>query len=189
MYADTVLRRATRRRQAGVTLIELIVAMLIVGVAMAGMMSVFVATSRGSADPMLRAQAQLIAESYLEEILLKRFYDPDLDRVCQPAEALRSSYDNVCDYDPTGAGVTDNPPRDQLGTAIVALAGYAVTVQVARDATVTLNGLTNGGGPTEIRVLRIDVTVVGPGAARASVTGYRTNYNCNATGNPECKQL
>lgn len=189
MCADQLFAGDARRRQAGVTMIELIIAILVVGIAMAGVLSVFVATSRSSADPMMRAQAQLIAESYLEEILLKRFYDPDTDTVCPAAEGSRSTYDNVCDYDPTGAGVTDNPPLDQLGTPIAALTGYAVTVQVTRDATVTLGAgpLTNGPGATEIRVLRVDVTVAGPGAARAAVTGYRTNYNCNAAADPECK--
>lgn len=172
-------------------------AMMVIGIAMAGMLSVFVVTSSKSADPMMRAQAQLIAESYLEEILLKRFYDPDTDTVCPTAaadgDALRSQYDNVCDFDRTGVGVTDNPPKNQLGTSISpALNGYAVTVLVTRTASptagfVTLNGLVNNTGPTVIRVLRVDVTVNGPGAAKAAVTGYRTNYNCNASGNPECK--
>ncbi|MEK6243603.1 MAG: prepilin-type N-terminal cleavage/methylation domain-containing protein [Pseudomonadota bacterium] len=188
MCTDQLFAGAARRRQAGVTMIELIIAIMVVGVAMAGMISVIVATSRGSADPMVRAQAQLIAESYLEEILLKRFYDPDEDLVCPAAEGLRKDYDNVCDYDPTGAGVTDNPPKDQLGTVIGALTGYAVTVQVTRDNTVTLNGLNNDTATNLYRVLRVDVTVNGPGAAKAAVTGYRTNYNCNVVAtDPECK--
>ena len=56
------------RRQLGVTLIELIVFMVIVGVGVIGLLSVTNSTIMHSADPMLRKQALAIAESLLLEI-------------------------------------------------------------------------------------------------------------------------
>ena len=175
-----------RPAQRGVTLLELILAMVIVGISIAGVMTVFVITTQHSADPMARQQAQLIAEAYLDEILLKRFYDPDdpLNRVCPANEGSRSLYDNVCDYN----GL-NQAPTDQFGSAIAALAAYnvQVTVNIAAPPTVgapDLNGINNTG---VIRVMQVTVTVTGPNNTAVTLDAYRTNYECNTVGDPECK--
>lgn len=165
-------------RERGVSLPELIVAIVIIGVGVAGILSVMNITTRRSADPMIQQQAQLIAESYLEEILLKKFVDPTADQVCPAAPGLRTNYDNVCDYN----GLNDNAgANDQFGNAVAGLGRYNVTVTVTVDTTVTLGALTNTA--TLLRVMRVDVVVTHddfPGVS-APLTGYRTNYNCNAT--------
>ena len=112
------------RRPCGFSLFELVIAITIVSVAIAGVMSVFVVTTQHSADPMARQQAQLIAEAYLDEILLKRFYDPDTNNVCPTAVETRGTYDNVCDY----SGLVQSPPQDQFGNATVS--GFTVSVTV-----------------------------------------------------------
>ncbi len=162
---------------------ELIIAIVVMSLALAGAISLYVVTVQSSADPMTRQQAQLVAEAYLEEMLLKRFYDPNTNTVCPAPEGSRSLYDNFCDYD----GINETPPRDQYGSAIAALSAYTVQVSMARDNTVTLNGLTNGPAANEIRVLRADVTVTGPSNASVTLTGYRTNYNCNVSTDSACK--
>jgi MSHA pilin protein MshD len=173
---------AEKRLQGGFTLVEIIVAMVLIGIALAGVLSVFIVTTRSSADPMQRQQTLLIAEAYLEEILPKRFYDPDTSNVCPAAEGSRSSYDNVCDYNSL-----NQAPTDQFGNAIAGLSGYNVQVAVTRDGTVNLNGLTNGPAANEIRVLRVDVTVTAPNGESMTQSGYRTNYNCNVSTDAECK--
>jgi len=55
------------------TLIELIVFVVIVSVALAGVLTVLNITSRTSADPMIRKQALAVAESVLEEVMLQPF--------------------------------------------------------------------------------------------------------------------
>lgn len=66
-------------RQAGTTLIELIAFMLIVGVALAGVLTVFGTSVRSSADPMASKQMLAIAESLLDEVQSLPFTwcDPD----------------------------------------------------------------------------------------------------------------
>lgn len=173
---------STERPQRGISLMETILAIVVVGVAVAAVVSVFVVTTRASADPMVRQQAQFIAETYLEEILLKSFFDPDSGNVCPAAEASRGQYDNVCDYN----GL-NQVPTDQFGNAIAGLGAYNAQVAVARDNTVTLNGLTNGPAANEIRVLRVDVTVTGPSGTSILLSGYRTNYNCNVSTDAGCR--
>ena len=174
----------SRRRQAGIGLFDVIFAIVVIGIAVTAVISVFTVTVQHSADPMTRQQAQFIAEAYLEEILLQKFYDPDTDNVCPAPEGSRASFDNVCDYQSI-----NEAPRDQFGNAIAALAAYNVVVTVVRDNTVSLNGLTNNTGTSLYKVLRVDVTVTGPNNALATMTGYRTNYNCNVVTDPGCKGL
>lgn len=165
--------------ERGVTLLELVLAIAVIGIALASILSVFTVTAQHSADPMARQQAQLVAETYLDEILIKRFYDPDTNTVCPALEATRGEYDNVCDY-----RSINEAPTDQFGTPIGALSAYNVAVSVTRDGTVSLNGIDNTGA---IRVILVTVTVSGPNDTSITLNGYRTNYECNLAADPECK--
>lgn len=173
-------------RARGVSLVELIVAIVIVGVSVAGILKVMDLTTQRSADPMIQQQAQLIAESYLEEILLKKFYDPDTNTVCTgTAEGSRVNYDNVCDYN----GLNDNTgARNQFGTLVTGLESYNVAVTVTGDGTVSLGSINNTGA---VRVLRVNVIVTHDSVPGLSIplAGYRTNYNCNLPADAGCKPL
>ena len=72
-----------QQRQLGVTLIELLVFMVIVGVGVIGLLSVTTSPIMHSADPMLRKQALAIAESLLLEIEQRPFTwcDPSLSLI------------------------------------------------------------------------------------------------------------
>ncbi len=66
-------------KQRGISLIELIMFIVIVSVALAGILLVMNTVTRGSADPLIHKQALAIAESMLEEVELMpfTFCDPD----------------------------------------------------------------------------------------------------------------
>ena len=189
--------RKTARRQAGVSLVEMVIFIMIVSLSVAGILIVMTATTQRSADPMVQQQALLIAESYMEEILHKGFTDPNPGetQVCHTTvpfkETSRASYDNVCDYhnlnDTAGA-------VDQLGNTVTGLTVYNVSVLVTGDvgdATAlgpTVSQATNTGA---LRVLRVDVEVTHDDTPdfQMRLTGYRTNYYCadsEATNNPGC---
>src|SRR5262245_55724281 len=104
-------------RQRGVTLVELIVAIVVVGVAIASVLGVFAATSMRSADAMARNQSTAIASAYLEEIQSKSF---DV----LPGTDDRANFDDVRDYD----GLADSGARDQNDNALAGLAAYQVNV-------------------------------------------------------------
>lgn len=63
----------SRQVERGVTFIEMIIFIVIVSFAIAGILLVINNTTQRSADPQLRKQALAIAESLLEEIELARF--------------------------------------------------------------------------------------------------------------------
>lgn len=73
------------RRERGTTLLELIAFIAIVGVALAGVLSVLNVTAGHSADPMVRKQMLSIAESLLEEVTLQSF------TYCDPTDANAST--------------------------------------------------------------------------------------------------
>jgi len=178
------------RRQAGISLVELILFIVIVSVALAGILLVMNQVGGHSADPLIRKQALAIAESLLEEVELMpfTFCDPDdanagtalNDAGCVgvnqdnaggvlgpvPAGEVRAAgllpFDNVADY----AGFAMNPAVDITGAPYP---GYAAAVAIARVGAGFL-------GAAAADALQITVTVVGPGGETIVLDGYRTRY-------------
>lgn len=148
-----------RSWQRGVTLVELVVVIAVVAIAVTSVLGALGAVTVRSADAMVQHQATAIAESYLEEITLKAFADPD----GADGEGARALYDDVDDYD----GLADTGARDSLDNAVAGLGDYSVAVAVA--GSVALPPL------AAARVLRIDVTVAHATGTRVLLTGYRAD--------------
>lgn len=192
MYVpETLVNREHRPvRMRGITLVELVMFVLVISVGLAGTLLVMTYTSQRSADPMVREQALLIAESYMEEILAKRFIDPTsgTTRTCPSPEGGRTNYDNVCDYN----GLSDTGARDQFGNAVTGLENYSVAVTVSGGTGITLGPTGNLVANTgSVRVLRVDVRVTHSTSADFGVvlTGYRTHYNCSNDSDTQCRPL
>lgn len=186
MYTD--LRPQFRKPQAGISLVELIMFIVIVSLGIVGILSVMNVTVRASADPMLRKQAMAIAESLLEEIELQPF------TYCFPTDANASTAVNTAactggaagseDVLPAAARVSNalNVPRTannvadynklslpviyDINGAAVGTAGYSAVVNITQVAALAPNN----------DALRIDVTVTDPGATTYTLTGYRFRY-------------
>jgi len=163
------------RHSAGVTLVELIVALVIMGVALAGVVAVYASTTRASADPVVVQQMQAIADNLMEEILMKPFapLDPANDAPSYRQGGARVNYNDVRDYDGYGADGNGNPSAgivDVEGNAITGLERYTVIVHVT---SVKLTGMTN---PDALRVT-VTVGVAGNPADPAPIvlTGWRTD--------------
>ena len=148
------------RRQHGVTLIELIVAITIVAIAVGGVLGAISAISSRSADAMVQQQAISIAQAYLDEILQRWVVDPG----GTVPNSGRGSWDTVDKYN----GLSDVGAHDQYGNAIASLAGYNVGVLVT-----TSGGL---GGIASAAARRIDVTVTHAPNVSVVLSGYRTDY-------------
>ncbi|WP_426414979.1 prepilin-type N-terminal cleavage/methylation domain-containing protein [Aestuariirhabdus sp. LZHN29] len=155
-------------RQRGLTLIELVMSIVIGGIAAAAILGAMAAIGGRNADPMLRQQAQAIAAAYMDEIYLQPFVDPSLAPAANPCAGppagSRALFNNVCDYD----GLVDNGAVDANGNPIPALGFYRVAVTIARN--------TPWQGVAGNDVLRIDVQVTTPDGLAVLLSGYRTRY-------------
>lgn len=149
------------KRQRGVTLVELIIAMVIVGIAVAGMTAAFTRTSRSSADPMVYKQMAVAAESLMEEILLKPY------AIDATSTTVRDTFNDVRDFHNYGLAANGTPIvgiTDVNGDPIAGLQAYSVQVAVTA---VTLTNTTPA--------LQVSVTVT-RGDYSYTLTGWRTDY-------------
>jgi MSHA pilin protein MshD len=188
-------------RSRGVTLVELIVFMVIVGVAVAGLFAAFNTMTKGSADPQVRKQVLAIAESLMEEVQLMplTYCDPDdplaptasgssgctgglagpnnEDKTVLAAETDEDRYgtilafDNVSDYN--GFSLPAPPGiKDINENPIAGLEGYSASIAVTRAGTAL-------GLASDSDALLIAVTVTGPGSVQITLEGYRMRYAPN----------
>lgn len=150
--------RLGARNQSGMTLIEVVIAIVVIAIAVSAVLGVLARNAGASADAMIVSQGITIAEAYLEEISLKAFADPD----GTDGEAGRASFDDVDDYD----GLFDAGAADQFGNPIPDLAAY--TVSVAVNASSALPGIAAADA------YRIDVRVRFAQRVDYTLSGYRT---------------
>src|SRR3954468_7697014 len=186
MCIDPNVSRSRRTLQAGISLVELIIFVIIVSIGVAGILTVFNLTAQKSADPQIRRQMLAAAEALLEEAQFKPFTycDPDDVNAATAASSAgctggaggandesrlplgpeggetRPTFDNVSDYN----GFSLATFSDINGTTI---AGYSATVSVTQqqvEASIPLDAS-----------LRITVTV-SHGSDSFSLSAYRVRY-------------
>jgi MSHA pilin protein MshD len=191
--------KASPHQQRGVTLIELILFIMIIGIALTAILGVMNVTTRHSADTLRDKQALMIAEGLLEEVQLARFTfcDPASDNfdtatsssACTIPEAWGPEtgntrpYDNINDYvtaanAATAAFNNGGVLADANGRAL-GVTGYTATVTVTPD-TIGPSGMQVGAGGTaaDTDMLRIRITVAYDNAS-LSLDGYRARYAPN----------
>jgi MSHA pilin protein MshD len=152
-------------RSRGFTLAEIVVLIVVIGVALAGVLLVFQNTVAGSADPQVRKQALAIAEGLLDEILLAS-YDP----IAPAGGATRADFNDVADYNgySTAGGMVDIQ-----GNPIAGLGNYNAAVAVSAET--TLND-TSGLGANRARRITVTVTVAGAPDHTIVLEGWRIGY-------------
>jgi MSHA pilin protein MshD len=195
-------------RQRGVTLVELILFIVIVGIALGGIITVMNLSTRGSADPVRRKQALIIAEGLLEEVELAKFSycdpaDPDAsDASLRPNTAACQVPERWGQAAPEGGGAAGGRPYDNVNDYVSAprvwVAAFDDSAGVLRDANgdpidvrgysarlmITPESLGNIVNPANVdttadaEVLRITVQVSYDGQA-VTLDGYRTRYAPN----------
>lgn len=178
----------------GFTLIELVVSIVIIAIGATALSVIMSQSVQNSVNPVINQQAHAIAQSYLEEVLLNPFCDPDISTDCPTfcdatavagaaticsacsentgAAETRLTFDDVCDY----VAINDTAGAvDQTGTPIAPaiLGAYNINVSLV-DAGFTLNGLDADAG----EIVRVDVTVTHDDIADLNLvlSSYKANY-------------
>jgi prepilin-type N-terminal cleavage/methylation domain-containing protein len=142
----------TRTSTRGFTLIELVVAITMVGICATTILTLMTSISARSAGVLVQQQAAVIANAYIEEATSKPF-------AVQPGGGARANLNDVADYNFTDVGA-----RDQSGNLIAGLNAYRVQI------------VTQPGGIAGIpanQVYRIVVTVTDPRNQSLSVTAFK----------------
>lgn len=141
----------------GFTLIEALLAIVVLAIGLVGVLAAFKTVSRASADPLVHLQLAAVAQELLEEVRLKPYAAA---ANAAPSGCARDTYNDVADYNgyaSTGICTID-------GTAIAALARYSVTISVASG---TLGGVA--------AAMKITVSVTTAGQT-VTLVGWRTDY-------------
>lgn len=168
-----------RTQQSGASLIELVMFIIIISVALAGILLVMNVTTKSSADPLVRKQAIAAAYSLLEEIELQDFGPAPgvvctaLAPGCNPLtlQMMRAAvYHTVSDYN----GFVTNGIFPVTGAAALAgLETYNVSVAVTPAAVASVPAAYSIAAGSAVQ---IDVTVTAPNNEAITATGYRAAY-------------
>lgn len=156
-----------RHDQRGLTMIELIMFIVIVGVGVAGILLVINTVVKSSADPVVRKQSIAMADAILEEVLLKAYQNPTGGFVPTGCDTQRALFDDVSDYTCFDGSTT---AKKILGSQMI-----ASTTGPLPDtfwAKVDVSAATVSG----VSMKKVTVTVTDPSGTEYALSGYRGNY-------------
>lgn len=164
------------QKQRGVTLIELVICIVLLGIAASAMLTAFGNMMASSSDPLWHNKSLKLGQLFLDEILGKAYDDATplgglpvaavIDcNALGPEEADRASFDDVDDYH----GI-ENVPENLLDNLDSSYANYSVKVSVTCDGD-------NAGASVFSHAKLITVSVLAPGQSQPMVfSAYKGNY-------------
>ncbi len=180
-------------RQRGISMVELIVFIVIIGISMTAIVSTMNLATRNSADPLVRKQALMLAEGLMEEVQLARYTwcdaaDPAVLTALQasdcttpevpgPESGETRPFNNVNDYvtEYGSAQQAFNNGAGQLVDAagqLINLPGYTVLLTVAQPGFIGPAATANDAN----HILSIRVEVRYQGKEVITLDGYRIRY-------------
>jgi len=149
-------------------LIELIVFIIVISLALTGLFSVFNQSMLNSVDPIIRVRALELAQSKLDEVLVRKFAENT------PAGGIPAC--GSFDSGPTACtaiqGVAADPARDDVGDyngENTSDGNYTIAVLVSEQGTEL-------GLASDAMARRVTVTVTMPGAETLTLSGYKVNF-------------
>ena len=161
-----------RVNQSGATLVELVVTIVIISVAIAGVVGAFSLIAGRSADPLNQTRAVKLAQLYMDEILTRKYDEltpqggfPKYSGPCSIGAdgEGRTAFDDVDDYDGLSGA-----PSTATGAALSGYSGFSVSI------TVSCAGTEVGLPVAEAK--RIDLDITAPGNQAFSFAAYRANF-------------
>ena len=200
---------SSKRTQRGMSLIEVVVFIIVLGIAFAGLLILYNQVTRTSVDPMIRKQALALASSLLEEIQLHAYTycDPDEPDVYTATAALPGDCGGAASHvegigpENFGAGAETRYSATNRFDNVSDYHGFSmgagqaapdirtadnVVVTALADYSLVVSvqatvGAELGASVPAGEALRITVTATHvPTATTVSLSGYRTLYAPNS---------
>jgi len=186
-----------KREASGLTLIELVVAIVVVAVGITGVLIMLAQGYRASADPQFRIKAVELGQSYMDEIFTKRWDEntppgggcvrpPNTNCTSGPNATCpggsgcgpdggesRDDFDDVDDYDGLAEGEAcgDGPLLNADGDPRAGrYRNYCVAVDVVTSVGDELDSVAADDAK------RIDIEVTAPDDATTTFSAYRLNF-------------
>lgn len=176
-HPDRLVAVHAHRFQMGVTLVELVITIVVVGIALSALISALTTGITNSTTPLWESKALTLSQAYLDEISAMRFDDQtpvgggEVSAAVSPCIASnegqsRAGFDDVDDYN----GLSDTPPV--LIDSTIDMAEYsAYQVSVLVLCAGSELGLSNNN-----LAKRITVIVQTPTGDSRSVAIYKGNF-------------
>jgi len=165
------------KRQRGTTLIELVMTIVIISVAIAGVVGAFSLIAGRSADPLNQSRAVALAQLYMDEIIAKQFADESAagggavnatKANCSNTvvdDERRSTFNDVSDYN----GLDNKPPQNSEEDPLNGYSNFqvAISVQCAGEEV---------GFAQDHQAKRINITITDPSGNHYLFSAYRGNF-------------
>lgn len=188
-----------REVQTGLTLIEMVITIVILAIALAAISAMLSSGVGRSSDTTLEIRSVALAQSYLDEILSKRFDESSHPRGIPPCrsdctiftnfgpdsgEGGRADYDDVDDYHGLDEGQDPlNPLQDSTGAERTGYENFRVRVSVRymdiaasgteENLAVAANDLDDD---EDAKVITVRVNYLNSGAEGIAYSAYKTNF-------------
>lgn len=183
VLASNFPKRQSLTSSKGATLVELIIAIVIMAIALVSLALAISFSAGKSADIFWQVKVVELGQAYMEEILARRFDEMTPlggSPACEPSGSACSSigvdagesrtlFDDVDDYD----GINDSPPKDAEGNDRLNYVGYRVQVSVAY-ADAAQQTAYNLDGAFDAKL--VTVTVSHPTGSALVFSAYKGNY-------------
>lgn len=162
--------------QQGATLVELVMTIVIISIAIAGVVGAFALIAGRSADPLNQTRAVALAQLYMDEILAKSFAERSpvgggpvsaANADCSslgPNGETRRTFNDVDDYH----NLADNTPENSEEEPLPGYGSFRISISV------TCAGTDVGLASHEAK--RIDITITDPSSNAYLFSAYRGNF-------------
>lgn len=163
-----------RRRHRGLSLAEVIVSTMLIGLLMAAALASVGGAARSTTAAAEGSDALCLARQLLEEITVQPYEDSNqtpgfgLETGEVGAPGARTMCDDLDDYNDW----SDSPPKDRTGTAIPGYSGWSRTADVQKVKASDKTPISDGSADEGLRL--VTVTVNAPTGRTITINAFRS---------------
>lgn len=141
-------------KKRGFTLIEILIALVVLGMGITLLITMFTVGMKGVIANQARTQATNLAQDLMDEIMGKNF-----PTATNTKESNRSLYNNIQDYSTWGNPTPNDPPKNYSEVDLTLYAGFARSVSIYDVNSGDLNNAADATPDGNYSIVRIRVRV------------------------------